>query len=207
MSQLGWVALWTAAGLFLGSIPFSVLLGRCFAQADIREYGDHNPGAFNAGRAAGWRVGLAAVLLDGLKGCVPVGTAGVWCGVSGWGILPVALAPILGHAFSPFLRFRGGKAVAVTFGVWTGLTLGEAPLALGVFLGLFTAVQCSDAWTVVLAMLGLLAHLLLRGAGGPVLAVWVGNLAILAWKQGAGLREPIRPRPWLVRLVSLGGRG
>jgi glycerol-3-phosphate acyltransferase PlsY len=200
-----WTIFWAGLGFLLGSIPFSPWLGRLFAHADIRQYGDHNPGAANVGRAAGWRVGTAALLLDALKGCVPVGLAHLRFGVSGWGLVLVALAPVLGHAFSPFLRFRGGKAVAVTFGIWTGLRLGEGPIMLGLFVTLFSLVQSADAWTVVLAMLAFLAHLLLRRADTFTLAVWVGNVLILSWKHRHSLRETIRLRPWLLGLVRRKG--
>lgn len=85
-------------------------------------------------------------------------------------MLDEELAPLLGHAFSPFLRFRGGKVVTVTFAIWTGLTLGEGPILLGILLGLFLLIQSADAWSVVLTMLGFLAHLLLRQADSTTLA-------------------------------------
>ncbi|MBM4467527.1 MAG: hypothetical protein FJ014_18565, partial [Chloroflexi bacterium] len=58
------VVFWAVLGFVLGSMPFSFWLGRLFAQADIRHYGDGNPGAANAWRAGGWRLGLPASLLD-----------------------------------------------------------------------------------------------------------------------------------------------
>jgi glycerol-3-phosphate acyltransferase PlsY len=196
--------LWTAIGFLSGSIPFSLLVGRWFARADVRRYGDGNPGATNAWRVGGWRVGVVALLLDCLKGFIPVGLAHFRCGVSGWPLVPVTLAPVLGHAFSPFLRFRGGKAVAATFGIWTGLTLGEAPIVMGASMALFYWVQSADAWAVILTMSVLLAHILLRRTDGVTLAVWVGNVALLLWKHRHGLRERPRPREWVSRLVGCG---
>ena len=64
------------------------------------------------------------------KGALPVALAYYVFGVSGWGLMPVMLAPILGHAYSPFLRFKGGKAIAVTFGVWTALTVPFGPFVM-----------------------------------------------------------------------------
>jgi glycerol-3-phosphate acyltransferase PlsY len=192
------MAFWMVLGFLAGSLPFSVWLGRLFAHADIRQYGDRNPGAVNVGRAAGWRVGLAALLLDALKGCVPVGLAHFRFGVSGWGLALVALAPVVGHAFSPFLRFRGGKAVAVTFGIWTGLRLGEGPIMLGLLVAIFALVQSADAWSVVWAMFAFLVHLLLRGADAFTIAVWAGNVLILLWKHRQSLQDPVRLRPWLL---------
>lgn len=195
--MLSLVALfWTAAGLLLGAMPFSFWLGRLVLKADIRHYGDGNPGAANAWQAGGWQVGLPALLLDYLKGLLPVGLACFEAGISGWELVAVALAPIVGHAFSPFLRGRGGKALAVTFGVWTGLTLGEGPLILGLLMGLFLLVQAEDAWAVILGMAGFLAYLLLRQTDPFILLVWLGNMLILIWKHRQNLRQGTRLRPW-----------
>jgi len=193
--------LWTGLGFLLGAMPFSYWLGLLVLQTDIRHYGDGNPGAANAWRAGGWRLGLPASLLDYLKGAVPVGLAHFACGSSGWELVPVALAPVLGHAFSPFLGLRGGKALAVTFGIWTGLTLGEGPIMLGVFFSLFFLLQTVDAWAVVLGMLGLLAHFLMRQAAFPTLAIWGGNLIVLTWKHRHDLLQPSRLRPWISNLL------
>ncbi|GAB4405361.1 MAG: glycerol-3-phosphate acyltransferase [Anaerolineales bacterium] len=193
---------WVVLGFLAGSIPFSVWLGRLLLRADIRRYGDGNPGAANAWRAGGWPVGLLAVLLDYLKGAIPVGFAHFSLGMHGPALAAMALAPVMGHAFSPFLRFRGGKAVAVTFGIWTGLTLGEVPILLGVLLGVFFFMLAADSWSVMLGMAGVLVHLLLRGHAPILLAVWAGNTLILAWKHRASLRLPFRFRPWLQRMVG-----
>ncbi|MBN1978399.1 MAG: glycerol-3-phosphate acyltransferase [Anaerolineae bacterium] len=194
--------LWTTIGFLSGSMPFSLLLGRLFARADVRDYGDGNPGATNAWRAGGWPVGVAVLLLDYVKGAAPVSLAHFVFGVSRWSLVPVALAPVLGHAFSPFLRLQGGKAVAVTFGIWTGLTLGEAPLLLGILVSLFFLIQTADAWAVILSMGVFLAHLALRQASPTLIAIWAGNALILLWKHRAGLRQIPQPRAWVGRLVK-----
>jgi glycerol-3-phosphate acyltransferase PlsY len=197
----GTALFWTGLGFLLGSMPFSLWLGHLFLRADVRRYGDGNPGATNAWRAGGWRVGLLALCLDYLKGAVPVGLAHFNLGVSGWGLVTVALAPVLGHAFSPFLRFRGGKALAATFGIWTGLTLGEAPIILGLLLGLFLFVQESDGWAVLLGLLVFGAHLALQGANLYILVIWGTNALLLAWKYRRELRQALQPRPWVANLV------
>jgi len=199
---LGAVLLWTVLGFFSGSLPFSVWLGRLVARADVRRYGDGNPGAANAWRAGGWRAGVPALLLDYLKGATPVSLARFGAGIDGWGLVPVALAPVLGHAFSPFLRFRGGKAIAVTFGIWSGLTLWVGPTILGLTLALAVAVNRTDAWSALSGLVVLGAYLLLSGASGPLLAVWAGNLALVLWKHHRDLRTPPQARPWLRRLLS-----
>jgi glycerol-3-phosphate acyltransferase PlsY len=201
--------LWAGLGFLLGSIPFSVILGKLFLSKDIRGFGDGNPGAANVWRAGGKTpLGMLAVLLDISKGFVPVALARFWIGVSGFGLVAVALAPVLGHAFSPFLGFKGGKAVATTFGVWGGFTLLEGPLALGVSMGVIHIWQKTNAWTIMIGMLGLLVYLLLRHADPFTLSIWAGNMAIVTWKHLAELREPMRLRPVFARTLKkvFGGR-
>ena len=190
--------LWAGLGFLLGAMPFSVWLGRLILNTDIRRYGDGNPGAINAWRAGSWPVGVPAMVLDYMKAAIPVGIANFTIGISGWELVPVALAPVLGHAFSPFLGFRGGKAVAATFGVWTGLTLWEGPTLLGILLALFFLLQRIDAWAVILGMLAFLAYVLVRHPDGVTLAIWAGNILILTWKHFRGLQNMPWPRPWIL---------
>ena len=130
------VVFMTIVGFAAGSLPLSLWLGRLALGVDIREYGpDRNPGAGNVWRAGGPALGVAAAALDIAKAAVPIAVARLVLGVSGWALLPVALAPILGHDFSPLLRFRGGKGVAATFGAWLALAGPLAMLALAVCFG------------------------------------------------------------------------
>jgi len=173
---------WALLSFWLGAVPFSVWLGRLILRVDIRQYGDGNPGATNAWHAGGWRVGLPALLLDYLKGAIPVGAAHFRGGVAGWPLVAVALAPVFGHAFSPFLRFRGGKALAVTFGAWTGLSLGRYPIVFGLFLCLFLLVQTNHGWVVVFSVLAVLAYQLIFAETIYILVIWAINGALLVWK-------------------------
>jgi glycerol-3-phosphate acyltransferase PlsY len=195
-----WI-LWTLFAFLCGSIPFSLLIGFWVLHVDVRRYGDGNPGASNVIRAGGWRVGIPALLLDSFKGAAPVGSAYFAMDIQDWHIVPITIAPVAGHAFSPWLRLRGGKAVAVTFGVWTGLTLGEAPILLGIFL-LFTYVTVAvHGWAVILAMLGLLVGLLISHHGWVFFGVWLGNLAILIFKHRHDLTRPPGVNPLIPRLL------
>lgn len=196
------VILWTVVGFLSGSLPFSVWLGWLIARADIRRFGNGNPGAINAWRTGGWRAGVPALLLDYLKGAVPVALARFWNGVDGWWIVPVALAPVLGHAFSPFLRFQGGKAIASTFGVWSGLTLWAGPTVMGLTMTLAFAINRTDAWSAMFGMVSLGVYLLLSDATEPLLAIWAANFAIVLWKHRYDLRTLPQVRPWLQRLLS-----
>jgi len=191
--------IWIIIAFISGAAPYSVWVGRLALRTDIRRYGDHNPGATNVARAGGWQWGLLAVILDMSKGAVPVGLAWYWGGLSGWPLVAVALAPILGHAYSPFLGFRGGKAIAVTGGVWAGLTVVEATLVMATLLVLWYLVTKTEGWAVTLGMLSFLGYLLVSPYSGHpmLLSVWAGNLLILAWKHRADLSQRPSLRPWL----------
>ena len=140
------ILFWTLVGFLLGAIPFSLLMGRLFANKDIRTVGDGNPGGANAIKAGGLKAGLPAILLDIGKGFLPVFLAQKY-GLTGWSLVPVCLAPILGHAFSPFLRFHGGKALGATAEPGSGLIgLWVFPI-YGVLAVPATLLQSEDAWS------------------------------------------------------------
>lgn len=186
---------WIVVSFFCGALPFSVWVGQLALRRDIRTYGDGNPGAANVFRAGNKKWGVLAILLDGFKGAIPVGIAHYLVGLDGWGLTAVALAPILGHAFSPFLRFRGGKALAVTFGVWLGLTLWWGPTALGLAFAFWLWLLTVEGWAVLAGMLTFLGVLLLVGAPPALLGAWLGNALILAWKHRTDLRQKVGIRP------------
>lgn len=187
-------AAWIVGAFLAGSIPFAVILGRIGVGVDIRTHGDGNPGAANLWRAAGWPLGLTAFFLDFLKGAVPVGLAQFAGGVTGWPLALVGLAPIAGHAYSPFLGFRGGKALAVTLGAWTGLTLFAMPIIAGLSALVFYLTIAPEGWAVAFALVAMLAYLLASGRDPVLLAVWLGSVPILLERHRADLRQPPRWR-------------
>lgn len=193
-------ALWIIFAFLCGSLPFSYWLGKLVMQQDIRDYGDGNPGATNVIRAAGWKWGALALALDVLKGLFPVAVAYLGQLITGWSVAALAVTPVLGHAFSPFLGFRGGKAVAVTFGIWTGLTLWEAPTILGILLGVWYSVVEVSGWAVMLAMSSLFVYLALTRHELLLLVICVLNILILAWKHRADLKQNPGLRPWLHKI-------
>lgn len=179
--------IWLLLSFLSGSLPFSYWLGRLFLDRDIRQFGDTNPGATNVFRAGGRFLGIAAFLLDTLKGVIPVGLANFVIGFKGAELVLVSLAPVLGHAISPFLRFRGGKAVAVTFGIWIGLTIWEAPTILGIMLLYwFRSVRVSG-WALMFALMSLFAYFVLTQKDTILLTVLLLNALILAWKHRGDL--------------------
>jgi acyl phosphate:glycerol-3-phosphate acyltransferase len=194
--------LWIAFAFFCGSLPFSVWLGQIALRKDIRQYGDANPGAANVFRAGSKGWGAIAILLDILKGAVPVGLANYGAHITDWSLALIAIAPIAGHAFSPFLRFKGGKAIAVSLGIWCGLTLYQVPLVLGLMLGIYIVLLTNNGWSTVLGFASLIAYLLIIAAPAWMLSVWLGNLIIVVWKHRADLRQPTTLRPWVKQLFQ-----
>jgi glycerol-3-phosphate acyltransferase PlsY len=172
---------WFALAFLSGSLPFSFWVGR-LAGKNIQDYGDGNPGATNAWKAGGAFWGAAAVVLDFGKGAVPVLLANYWVGLEGFSLAAVSLAPVLGHAYSPFLRFQGGKALAVTFGVWTGLSLWLVPTVLGIAFALWIIVLKNDGRAVLAGMFSILVLFLFIGVESAWYPVWLGNTLVLAWK-------------------------
>ncbi len=175
--------LWTLIAFSCGALPLSYWLGRVALHTDIRTYGDGNPGASNVFRAGGKGWGTLAMLLDFAKGALPVGLAHYAVGLTGWALVAVALAPVLGHAYSPFLGLHGGKALAVTFGIWCGLTLYVVPLVLGAAFAFWLLALRLASRAVLLGMLTLLVFLAATRSPWEWFAVWAGNLALLLWKQ------------------------
>lgn len=129
-----------AISYLLGSIPFGLLLVRAFRGVDIRQTGSGNIGATNVARTSPV-LGIATLILDGLKGLAAVAIARYWIaphdGSSGTTILAgiAALFAVVGHVFPVWLKFRGGKGVATGLGSFLLL----APKALLLMLGLFVA--------------------------------------------------------------------
>ena len=185
------------SGFLAGSVPFSWIFSKIGAKRDLRSIGDGNPGAWNAFRAGGARTGVPSLLLDVAKGALPAALAFWVFSLSGFVLAMAMLAPVLGHAFSPWLRFRGGKAIATTFGVWAGVTRWEGPLVMAFALLLLLRFQKNDAWTTVLAALTMTLWMTVfrhtAASGGLWLAAW-GNLGLLIWTHRSDLRQPMRWR-------------
>lgn len=197
------MVLWlTLLGFFLGSLPFSVWLTRWIAHRDVRSVGDGNPGATNALRAGGRALGLLVMFLDVSKAAVPLGLAYQTFGLRGWELLPIAAAPTLGHGYSPFLGFRGGKALATMLGVWIGLTLWEMPAVLLVSIVLFYALLTVDGWAALITTLVGLGYLLLFRPDPAFLGVMAFQIAFVILRHRADLRRRPGLRAWALRLLG-----
>lgn len=119
-------------GYFSGAIPFGVIVAH-LKGVDLRDHGSGNIGATNVTRVLGPTLGALVLVLDAAKGAVPVGFAIQQVGDPAV-VCMVGAAAILGHCFSPFLGFTGGKGVATATGVFLVLVPRDVAVAIGVFL-------------------------------------------------------------------------
>lgn len=186
--------LWLFLAFLSGAVPFSLLVGYKALRVDIRAFGDKNPGSSNVWRAGGRGWAVVALLLDFLKGAVPVGIANYVLDIDGFPLATIALAPIAGHAFSPFLGWRGGKALAVSFGTWSGLSLWLVPSIWGVLLAIWLLLLMPEGWAVMIGLLTLLPALILLQSPATWVLVWLGMAGLLAWTHQADLRRSPRWR-------------
>ena len=117
-----------------GSIPFGIIVATLMGSGDIRKQGSGNIGATNVLRTTGKLGGALTLLLDALKGAVPVLIAKSLLGIDIW-TFAIALAAIIGHNYTVFLRFRGGKGVATSLGVLLALWPYIGLITIGIWIG------------------------------------------------------------------------
>lgn len=133
----------TLLAYLLGSLSFAVLVSKAMGLKDPRSYGSNNPGATNVLRSGSKGAAVATLLLDGLKGWLPVVLVKWFGSAYGLGdgtVAAVGLAAFLGHLYPVFFQFKGGKGVATAAGVLLGIgwVLGVATLATWLIVAFFS---------------------------------------------------------------------
>ena len=159
----------------LGAIPSSYLLARWMAGVDLRGFGSRNLGATNLYRLLGWKAAIPAGLFDLAKGAVPVFLAAGVPDAPQWWPLSIGVAAMLGHVYSPFVGFKGGKGVATAAGAFLAL----APASIGVGAAVWLSVLLLSGYMSVASMTGAAAFAAatpLLHPGRPVVA-WAAAAA------------------------------
>ena len=189
--------LFIAVGSYLfGSIPSGYLAGRC-CDVDLRTQGSGNIGATNACRVLGKRWGYAVFLVDFLKGVIPVILANQWS--VHHGVHPIsapgavaALCTLLGHSFSVWLKFKGGKGIASSAGVIVGLFPTTFLFVIGIWLLTFTITRvvsiASMAASVTLPVAVLILYFLHK-ADLLSLLVSIVMCALALWRHRANIKR------------------
>ena len=170
---LGFVVL----GFVAGSVPFGLVLALAFGKTDVRTAGSGNIGATNVARVAGKKLGIITLLLDALKGALPVVAVTQWWpqaseprAIALHGAV-VGLFALLGHCFTPWLRGKGGKGVATGLGMLLALHPEVAAYGLLAFAVAFAAsrvVSVSSMTAAVVVVCALLWRGPLDAALAPV---------------------------------------
>jgi glycerol-3-phosphate acyltransferase PlsY len=186
-------ALLIVLAFWLGACPFAVWVGKWLLGEDVRNYGDGNPGSYNVMRAGGRWSFVLVLFLDIGKGVPFVALAHYHFGLPDAMVMAVGLSAILGHAFTPLLRFNGGKALAVTGGVLLAMPQHELFISVVIFMLIGFLLIDIDAWRVTFAMTATLIYLLVTKGFSlePLFIVCV--MSILLVKQAEDLRTT-RPR-------------
>ena len=187
-------ALATLAAYLIGSLSFAVIVSRVMGLNDPRTYGSGNPGATNVLRSGNKAAAVLTLLLDALKGFVPVLLVkefGARYGLDEGTLALVAIAAFLGHLWPVFFHFKGGKGVATAAGVLLGLNpwLGLATLATWIIIAAFT--RYSSLGALVAAVFAPFYQVLIWGGGPVAVAVFVMG-ALLVWRHRANIQKLLK---------------
>ena len=183
----------------VGSLSFAVIVSRAMGLHDPRSYGSGNPGATNVLRSGSKVAAVLTLLLDALKGLIPVLVVKTWgpqWGLGDGALALVALGAFVGHLFPVFFGFKGGKGVATALGVLLGISGWLGLIVLGIWL-VVAFVSRYSSMAALLASLGApVAYLILDGSlwsvETPLLVAIMVMAALLVWRHRENIGRLIR---------------
>lgn len=181
----------TLLAYLIGSLSFAVLVSRAMGLGDPRSYGSGNPGATNVLRSGNKGAALLTLVLDALKGFMPVWAVAAFGEPFGLGegtAAMVGVAAFLGHLWPVFFGFKGGKGVATAAGVLMALNpwLGLATLCTWLIMAYFF--RYSSLAAIVSAVFAPFYQLLIWGPGPIAIATGVMGL-LLVWRHSANIQK------------------
>lgn len=191
-------ALVVVAAYLVGSLSFAVIVTRAMGMADPRTYGSKNPGATNVLRSGNKAAAVITLLLDAVKGWLPVVLVkwfGQPYGLGDSTVAMVGLAAFLGHLWPVFFRFEGGKGVATALGVLLGISgwLGLATALTWLIIAFFF--RYSSLASLVAAAFAPVYYLLVDGvvwnAEAPIAVAIVAMAMLLAWRHKDNIKRLI----------------
>jgi acyl phosphate:glycerol-3-phosphate acyltransferase len=175
----------------IGSLAFAVIVSRLAGLSDPRTYGSKNPGATNVLRSGSKLAAIATLVLDALKGFVPVVVANHLAARFGWGdgtVAAVGLAAFVGHVWPVFFRFQGGKGVATAAGVLFGFNPWLGLGALGSFVIITFFFRYVSLASIVAALFAPFFQLLVWGTG-PIFVAVLLMAFVLVWRHGENIKR------------------
>ena len=182
-------ALWLLAAYLLGATPTSYVAGRLAKGIDLRQHGSKNLGATNVYRLLGWRWAIPVGLIDIAKGAIPVALFGRWAqGAPGFPVF-LGLAAVLGHIFSPYVGFKGGKGVATAAGMFLALAPFAVLIALPVWAVCLWATGYVSLSSIVVAGVFPVLVLLTPHAGPPAVIASIGLAALIVYSHRGNIRR------------------
>ena len=188
----------------VGGIPFGLLIVRLKTGADVRESGSGNIGATNVLRTTGPLAGILTLVLDAAKGLFAVWLADTLTHGDIFWMSFAALAVLLGHAFSPYLKFKGGKAVASFLGAFGYLTPVPVLVIVIIFLIVTVMTRYLSLGSVSGAALYPFACFIILHPDWPVLVAAAGAAVLILWRHQANIA---RIRAGTENILSFGRRG
>ena len=176
------LALWFFVSFFSASIPWSLIIGFIFSKQDIRTIGDKNPGGTNTLKLSGIKVGLLAISLDILKSFFPIYFAIIF-GFDGFQLAILCFAAITGSIFSPFLRFNGGKSLAVSCGIWMAISSGMIGPLICLIMAFSHLIQKTHLWTILSGWLGIIIWVLIFSLSIEYIVIFIINFILVMFKH------------------------
>ena len=190
-------ALWFLVSFFSASIPWSLIIGFIFSKQDIRTIGDKNPGGTNTLKLAGIKVGLLSISLDILKSFFPIYFAIIF-GFDGFQLAILCFAAISGSIFSPFLRFNGGKSLAVSCGIWMAISLGMIGPLICLIMAFSHLIQKTHLWTILSGWLGILIWVIIFSLSIEYIVIFIINFILVMFKHKNEFNQKIILRNWVL---------
>ena len=195
----------------LGAIPWALMIGRQLYGIDVRDQGSGNLGATNVMRVLGWKAALATLLLDVAKGALAVGIAWALVPVAQfgpvaneWALIAATMAAILGHSYSPYIGFAGGKGVATAAGALLVLTPLAWPILLGTFIVVILVSRMVSLGSIVMAFEYPVLVWLLYPGDWPRMTLAVIAAGLVLWRHSANMGRIVRGEESKISWSSVG---
>ena len=181
------------AAYLIGAIPFALIIAKRFYGVDVREHGSGNLGATNVLRVLGAKAALATFALDIAKGAAAVGVAvlahppGISPAAHDWVLISTMIAAVLGHSYSPYVRFTGGKGVATAAGALLVITPLAWPILFGTFVLVIVITRLVSLGSIVIAIQFPFLMLLLYGDRTAFVVLSFAVAGLVIWRHRSNI--------------------